>query len=128
MRCAFLVALAVGGVAMPGIAADWSQAQTVTVVTTDYHFAPDKLSFKQGVVYRLHLENRGKEVHEFSAPVFFKAADIRNPAVLNADRTEILVHPGEAKDLYFVPQQAGLFPLTCPDHDWTGMTGEITVE
>jgi uncharacterized cupredoxin-like copper-binding protein len=128
MRWICLVALAVGGLAIPGIAADWSQARTVTVVTTDYHFAPDKLSFKQGVAYRLHLENRGKEVHEFSAPAFFKAADIRDPAVLNPDRTEILVHPGEAKDLYFVPQQAGNFPLTCPDHDWTGMTGEITVE
>lgn len=118
------VALAAPAIAAP----DWSQAEPVTVVTSDYHFAPDKLTFRRGVAYRLHLENRGKELHEFNAADFFKTADIRDPAVLNADRTEIVVHPGEAKELYFVPQRAGRFPLLCPDHDWTGMTGEITVE
>ncbi len=36
--------------------------------------------------------------------------------------------PGEAKDLYFVPRQSGKFPLICADHDWAGMTGDITVK
>ena len=47
---------------------------------------------------------------------------------VNADRTEIVVHPGEAKDLLFTPKQAGHFRLVCPDHDWDGMTGKITVK
>jgi uncharacterized cupredoxin-like copper-binding protein len=115
-------------IAAPAAAADWSQAQPVTVVASDYHFSPDKLAFKRGTPYRLHIENRGKEMHEFTAPEFFKAAEIADPAVLNPDRTEIVLQPGEAKDLYFVPQQTGRFPLTCADHDWTGMVGEITVE
>ena len=33
-----------------------------------------------------------------------------------------------AKDLYLIPKKAGHYRLFCPDHDWAGMTGEITVE
>ena len=86
------------------------------------------LTLRRGIPYRLHVENRGKEMHEFNAADFFKTAKISNPAVLNPDKTEIVVHPGEAKDLNFIPKQAGHFRLYCPDHDWAGMTGEITVE
>jgi uncharacterized cupredoxin-like copper-binding protein len=115
--------------AAPAVAtADRSQAQPVTVVASDYEFSPSKLSFKRGVAYRLHVENHGKELHEFHAPAFFKSIELGDPAVLNADRTEIAVHPGEAKDLTFVPKKAGHYRLICPDHDWAGMTGEITVK
>jgi uncharacterized cupredoxin-like copper-binding protein len=109
-------------------AADWSQAQTVTVTTTEYQFSPKLLVFKHGVPYRLHVENRGSEMHEFTAPEFFKAAEIRDPAVLNPDKTEIEVAPGKSKDLEFVAVRAGRYKLRCSDHDWAGMIGEITVE
>jgi len=109
-------------------AAEWSKAQPVTVVTTESKFTPDKLAFRRGVAYRLHVENRGTEMHEFNAAELFKASEIGNAEALNADRTEVVVHPGEAKDLLFRPKQAGHFHLVCPDHDWDGMTGEITVE
>src|ERR1700693_1426284 len=122
---AVLIALAVlDGAA----AADTPPAQPVTVVASDYDFAPAKLSFKRGVAYRLHIENHGKEMHQFNAPAFFQSVELGDPQVLNADRTEIAVQPGEAKDLAFVPRQAGQYRLICPDHDWTGMIGEITVE
>jgi uncharacterized cupredoxin-like copper-binding protein len=115
--------------AAPAVKAmDGAQALPVTVVATEYHFAPDKLSFKRSLTYRLHIENHGKELHEFNAPDFFKSIELGDPAVLNPDRTEILVHPGEAKDLTFVALKAGHYRLICSDHDWAGMTGEITVE
>ena len=107
---------------------DWSHAQSVTVVASEYQFVPNRLAFRRGVAYRLHVENPGKEMHEFTAPEFFKSATIRNPAALNPDRTEIELSPGAAKDLYFVPRQTGHFPLRCADHDWAGMTGEIVVK
>lgn len=110
------------------VGADWLQVQPVTVTTRDYGFSPRRLVFKRGVAYRLRIDNRGKELHEFTAPEFFKAAEIRDPAVLNADKTEIEVPPGTAKDLEFVAQRRGRYPLRCSDHDWAGMTGEITVE
>ena len=113
----------------PAVAAmDGSRAQPVTVVAREYQFAPDKLSFKRGLAYRLHIENHGKELHEFTAPDFFKSIELGDPAALNPDRSEILIPAGEAKDLTFVALQAGHYRLICADHDWAGLTGEITVE
>jgi len=108
-------------------AADWSKVQTVTVVTVEYAFKPNTLTFHKGVAYRLHLDNQGREQHEFTAPDFFKAIHIRNPKIVNADLTEIVVEPGEQKDLYFVAQRPGSYKLICSDHDWAGMTGDITI-
>jgi uncharacterized cupredoxin-like copper-binding protein len=115
--------------AAPAAAADWSQAQPVTVTTAEYAFSPNHLRFKRGVAYRLHIDNsRGKEMHEFTAPDFFKSVEIRDPSVLNRDKTEIEIPSGTAKDFYFVPQHPGTYKLRCSDHDWAGMTGQITVE
>jgi len=123
-----VAAVALGIAALAAMAAtDWSKAETVTVVTTEYGFEPNRLTFREGMPYRLHLENHGKETHEFTAPGFLQSAEIRNPAAVNTDRTEILIQPGEQKDVFLVPRQ-GRYPLRCADHDWAGMTGEIVVE
>ena len=107
---------------------DWARAQIIPVIATEYEFAPSRLTFRVGVPARLHLENRGKELHEFTASAFLKSVELGNPDALNADRTEVVIRPGEQKDLYLVPRQAGRYPFTCADHDWAGMTGEIIVE
>ncbi|HLJ19734.1 MAG TPA: cupredoxin domain-containing protein [Stellaceae bacterium] len=109
-------------------AVDWSKATVMTVVLMEYGFTPNRLSFTRGLPYRLHLENRGKELHEFTAPGFFKAVAVRNPEVLILDGREVVLHPGEQKDVFLVPQQAGHYSLICADHDWAGMTGDITIE
>lgn len=101
---------------------------TLTVVMIDYRFMPDHLTFKHGVAYRLHLENHGKETHEFTAPVFFASAKIDNPDVLNRERTEVLMQPGDSKDVFLTPRKPGTYDLRCADHDWYGMVGGITVE
>src|SRR6266849_9020303 len=80
--------------AAPAAAADWSQARPVTVVASEYQFLPKTLTFKRGVAYRLRVENHGKEMHEFTAPEFFKSVALRNPGVLNADKTEAEMPPG----------------------------------
>lgn len=111
-----------------GPAVDWSSAQRIEVVMTNYRFDPNAFHFRRGVAYHLHLENHGTELHEYGAPAFFKSAELRDPSVLNRDRTEVEVPPGAQRDLYFVALKAGTFPLTCPDHDWAGMVGTIVVE
>lgn len=122
----FLAAIALAiAWAAPAAAAE---ARPVTVVAAEYQFSPARLVFKRGQAYRLHLENHGTELHEFHAPEFFEAVELADPTVLNADKTEILIHPGEAKDLIFVPKKAGHYDLICSDHDWAGMTGAITVK
>ena len=128
-RGPLLAAILLAALAVPGSAvAVESKPKQVTVVTTESKFTPNKLTFRRGIPYRLHIENRGKEMHEFNAADLFKSSKISNPAVLNPDKTELVLKPGEAKDLSFIPKKAGHFRLVCPDHDWAGMTGEITVE
>jgi uncharacterized cupredoxin-like copper-binding protein len=129
MKAAAFVALAAVAVVLPfgAAATDWSTVQKVRVVTVEYAFKPAKLTFQQGVAYRLRVDNKGKETHEFTAPEFFKAVELRDAKPLNADHTEIVVQPGQHKDLYFVPKQAGSYKLICSDHDWAGMVGSITV-
>ena len=94
----------------------------------NYEFIPDRLSFRRGVPYRLHLENHGSAIHDFSAPEFFKAIALKNPEVLGRYATRIVVRPNEAKDVDFITTRAGSYELICADHDWAGMTGRIIVE
>jgi uncharacterized cupredoxin-like copper-binding protein len=101
---------------------------TLSVVMSDYKFVPDRLTFQHDTHYRLHLENHGKETHEFTAPAFFATAKIDNPDVLNREHTEIVMQPGDAKDLLLTPHKPGTYDLRCSDHDWNGMVGGITVE
>ena len=99
----------------------------VDVTMEDYRFVPDHLSFHHGVHYRLHLVNKGKQTHEFTAPVFFASAKIDNPDVLNREHTEIVMQPGDTKDLLLTPGTPGTYDLRCSDHDWDGMVAGITV-
>jgi uncharacterized cupredoxin-like copper-binding protein len=130
MKTVAAVLLAAGLAVMPlggAGAVDWSKAQKITVVTTEYKFTPNSLTFHKGIAYRLHLDNKGKEAHEFTAPAFFKAIEMRDARPLNTDQTEIVIQPGQKKDLYFVPNTPGTYDLRCSDHDWAGMTGGITI-
>ena len=101
---------------------------TVSVTMIDYKFEPDHLVFQHGVHYRLHLENHGNDTHEFTAPVFFATVKIDNPDALNHERSEVVVQPGGAKDVFLTPGMPGTYDLRCADHDWNGMTGGITVQ
>ena len=107
---------------------DWSKAHRVDMVAVEYSFEPSHLTFRHGQPYRLHVENHGRELHELTAPDFFKAVQLRNPEVLNQDHTELVLQPGDKKDLYFVALRPGHYDMHCADHDWAGMTGDITVE
>jgi uncharacterized cupredoxin-like copper-binding protein len=89
-------------------------------VASKYQFSPNELVFQ--------LENHGKETHEFHAAEFFKEAAVGDLAVLNADKSEVVLQPGGRKDVYFVVRRPSHYRLYCPDHDWAGMTGEITVK
>jgi uncharacterized cupredoxin-like copper-binding protein len=95
---------------------------------TEYRFSPSALTFRRGAPYRLHLENQGAELHEFTAPAFFHAVEVGNPDILIQDRREVALQPGERADVYLIPRQAGRYSLTCADHDYYGMVGEITIE
>ena len=124
-----IVSLAVA-LALPAslLRAAGSDPITINVVMIDYKFQPDHLTLQHGVPYRLHLENHGKETHELTAPTFFAASKIDNPSVLNREHSEIVMQPGDVKDLLVTPGTPGTYDLRCADHDWNGMTGGITVQ
>jgi len=107
---------------------DWSKAELMSVIMIDDKFEPDHLIFHHGVPYRLHLENHGKELHEFTAPEFLAASVMRDPALLKNGGQDIVVQPGATADVDLEPLNPGTYKLTCADHDWDGMTGDITVE
>jgi uncharacterized cupredoxin-like copper-binding protein len=107
---------------------DWSKARPMTVVMVDDRFQPDHLTFEHSLPYRLHLDNRGKDLHEFTAPEFFAAALVRNPGQLANGGREVVVQPGESADVFLEPLKPGTYHLTCADHDWDGMVGDITIK
>lgn len=121
---ALVLASATGAAAQP---VDWSHAQPINVQMIDNKFVPDHLTFQHGVPYRLHLENRGKEMHEFTAPEFLAEAVVRDPGALANGGKDIVVQPGAIADIYLEPRKPGTYPLICADHDWDGMVGEIEV-
>ncbi len=114
--------------AQPGANVDWSKATPINVMLLDDKFVPDHLTFHHAVPYRLHLENHGKDLHEFTAPEFFAASIVRDPALLANGGREVVVQPGASADIDLEPIKAGTYKLICADHDWDGMTGEIIVE
>lgn len=108
--------------------ADWSHPERVDVQMVEYDFVPDQLRFRRGVPYQLHLINAGKEGHDFTAPDFFNAVEVRNADVLGDGKSSIYVKPGETADIYFIADRSGLFAARCADHDWAGMKATIIVD
>jgi plastocyanin len=108
-------------------AVDWSGAQRVDVRMTEYEFIPSVLRVRHGTPYQLHLVNTGKEGHDFTAPDFFAAVEVKDRVAFNGGKS-IYLRPGEAADIYFIAPTAGLFAPRCADHDWAGMTATIIVD
>jgi len=103
---------------------------------TDYAFNPASVVFRQGVPYKLVIENRGSQKHYFTAESFFRAIATRK-LQSNSDGevkapyfSAIEVYPGRSLDLYFVAVKAGSYPLVCTieGHETLGMKGEIRIE
>jgi uncharacterized cupredoxin-like copper-binding protein len=103
-------------------------AETMTVVMVDNRFQPDHLNLRAGQPYTLRLENHGKEMHEFTAPAFLKAATIRDKSKLANGGGDIVVQPGSTVSIALIAPAKGHYDLICADHDWDGMTGSITVD
>lgn len=106
----------------------WSKADVVLVEMREYAFQPGRIMLRRGVPTRLHLVNSGTEIHDFTAPEFFKTVELRTPAVVGSSTIGVSVAPHEEKDVALIATLPGHFRLICSDHDWAGMTAEIVVE
>ena len=122
-RQLWLACLLLQALAPPALAAE----ESVTVVMVDNKFEPDHVVFHSRQPTDLTLENRGKDMHEFTAPEFLKASTIEDKKLLSNGGTDIVVHPGQTVHIHLTPGPAGDFKLICADHDWDGMVGSISV-
>ena len=100
----------------------------MTVVMVDNRFEPDHLTFHAGQPYDLRLENHGKEMHEFTAPAFWKAATVKDKTLLVNGGTDLVVQPGQSVQVLLIAPPKGHYNLICADHDWDGMVGSIAVD
>ena len=105
----------------------WAHAEPLTIIMVDNRFHPDHVALRAGHAYELRLENRGKAMHEFTAPIFLKTATIGNTSALASGGTDIVVQPGKSARILFIAPGKGHYDLTCADHDWDGMVGSIEV-
>lgn len=103
------------------------QAAEVTVVMVDNRFQPEHVTFQSGKATALRLVNRGKAMHEFTAPAFLHASVVRDSRLLSNGGGDIVVQAGRTVVVRLTPGPAGEYPLTCADHDWDGMAGTISV-
>jgi uncharacterized cupredoxin-like copper-binding protein len=110
---------------------DWSDAQLVEVVMTDFAFAPATIALTEGRPYRLRLVNRGSGAHDFTAPAFFRAVALEpgGGAGQVASLGTVDVERGDTVELRLVPLKKGEYDLECTHllHALFGMTGKITV-
>jgi uncharacterized cupredoxin-like copper-binding protein len=125
----FLITLLVLASPASGRTADlWSHAEPLTVAMVDNRFEPDHITFHAGQAYELRLESHGKDMHEFTAPAFLKAATIRDSRLLANGGTDVVVQPGTSVSILLIAPAKGRYDLWCADHDWDGMVGSITVD
>jgi uncharacterized cupredoxin-like copper-binding protein len=106
----------------------WSHAEPLIVAMADNRFEPDHITFHAGQTYELRLENHGKDMHEFTAPAFLKAATMRDKRLLANGGTDVVVQPGTSVSVLLIAPPKGHYDLWCADHDWDGMVGSIAVD
>ena len=116
-------------------AADWSIAETQTIVLADYSFTPNNPVFKRDQPYRLHLENNATHTHTFGSDTFFQAIAVQEVQVGGASippagLKNIELEPGQAADISFVAVNPGTYGFYCNVflHDTMGMDGKILIQ
>ncbi len=114
--------------------ADWSNAEKVIVTLTNYSFTPEDLVLQGGKPYRLRLENKSADTHDFTSESFFKSVAVQQLSSPGRKITSpylktVEVAPGKVRDLNFVAVKPGKFDLECSVglHALFGMEGKIII-
>lgn len=110
-------------------APDWAHAPRVEVQLSSFAFTPSTLHLRAGRPVILHLVNTGSGGHDFTAPKFFAAAQVRPQDRPAAGKGRIDLRGHQSADVALVPR-AGRYPLKCSHtfHKTFGMTGQILVD
>ncbi len=105
-----------------------NDAETITVLLSNFAFDPAYLRLKVGVPVRLHLANESNGGHDFSAPAFFAASSFP-PGTAAPPHGEVAVGSHKTIDITVVPGTPGVYRLECTHflHSLFGMHGTIEV-
>jgi plastocyanin len=108
---------------------DWSRAPTVTVTLSSFDYTPATIRLRAGEPVVLRLVNASGKGHDFSAPEFFAAAQLRASDRALLAKGTIEVKGKAAREVALRPA-AGRYRLRCTHfmHSAFGMKGEIVVE
>lgn len=108
---------------------DWSRAPTVTVTLSSFDYTPATIRLRAGEPVILRLVNTSGKGHDFSAPEFFAAADVRPQDRALLARGKIELGGKVAREVALRPA-AGRYRLRCTHfmHSAFGMKGAIVVE
>ena len=110
-------------------APDWAHAQRVDVQLSSFAFTPSTLHLRAGRPVLLHLVNTGSGGHDFTAPNFFAAAQVRPQDRAAVGKGSVGLSGHQSADIALVPR-AGHYPLKCSHtfHKTFGMSGQILVD
>jgi uncharacterized cupredoxin-like copper-binding protein len=110
-------------------APDWSQAPRVEVRLSSFDFTPSTLHLRSGRPVVLHLVNTGSGGHDFTAPAFFAAAQVRPHDRPMTAGGSVELRGRQSLDVALIPK-AGNYALKCSHafHKAFGMAGRIVVD
>jgi uncharacterized cupredoxin-like copper-binding protein len=139
MRLRIIAALlAVVGLPVAALADDRSrpqEVQAVTVLLTEYRYAPAHIELRKNRPVELRLINEGKVLHEFVTDALVDTVvDVEGGGVVVAARglDELEVPAGATVVLRFTPKNAGEFGFRCDaenpvSHHDAGMMGRLAI-
>jgi uncharacterized cupredoxin-like copper-binding protein len=99
------------------------------VELANFDFTPRDIHLRAGRPYDLVLANVGSGGHDFAAPEFFAAAQVRADDAALVSSGKVEVGGGATKHVHLVPA-AGNYELVCTHagHALLGMKGKIVVD
>jgi uncharacterized cupredoxin-like copper-binding protein len=109
---------------------DWSKAESVEIVMTNYSFTPKALQLRRNTPYRLHFVNNGSRDHNFDAPELFRAMILAPDDRAKVADGTIEVDEGKTMDVMVMPLKPGSYAFHCSHflHVTFGMRGEATIQ
>jgi plastocyanin len=124
----FLLPLALV-LAAPAAAQDWRSAPEYDVLLTTWDIQPDEIRLKSGQPVRLRFVNNSNHALRFSAPGFFRAAELRSRDGGLVEDGVLKVGPLATETVVLVPK-AGRYKVRGGTfvHRLLGMNGRIVVE
>lgn len=108
--------------------------RTIRLEVYEYRFSPSEINIKQGETVRFIVKNTGKKKHEMMIDTIQHLREHEkmmreHDHEAHTEPNQIILEPGEEKELIWYFTQAGTIDFACPvPGHFKGMRGKIIVE